>query len=65
MRDAVDIYVTKLLPLLAKIMKLKYNENKVWYNETDNTYHLIQNKCTIKDIEFNIGQSKVVSFVIK
>ena len=65
MRDAVDIYVNKLLPLLDKIMKLKYNENKVWYNENDNTYHLIQNKCTFKDIEFNIGQEKVVSFVTK
>ena len=65
MRDAVDIYVNKLLPLLDKIMKLKYNENKVWYNETDNTYHLIQNKYTFKDIEFNTGQEKVVSFVTK
>ena len=65
MRDAVDIYVNKLLPLLDKIMKLKYNENKVWYNENDNTYHLIQNKYTFKDIEFNIGQEKVVSFVTK
>jgi hypothetical protein len=65
MRDAVDIYVNKLLPLLEKIMKLKYNENKVWYNENDNTHHLIQNKYTIKDIEFNVGQEKVVSFVTK
>jgi hypothetical protein len=46
-------------------MKLKYKENKVWYNENDNTYHLIQNKYTFKDIEFNIGQEKVVSFVTK
>ena len=65
MRDAVDIYVNKLLPLLDKIMKLKYNENKVLYNENDNTYHLIQNKYTFKDIEFNVGQEKVVSFVTK
>jgi hypothetical protein len=64
-RDAVDIYVNKLLPLLAKIMKLKYSENKVLYNENDNTYHLIQNKYTFKDIEFNTGEEKVVSFVTK
>ena len=63
MRDAVNIYVTKLLPLLDKMMKLKYSENSVWYNETDSTYHLIQNKYSIKDIEFNIGQEKIVSFV--
>lgn len=62
-RDAVDIYVTKVLPLLDKMMKLKYNENSVWYNETDNTYHLIQNKHSFKDIEFNIGEDKIVSFV--
>jgi hypothetical protein len=65
MRDAVDIYVNKLLPLLDKIMTLKYNENKVWYNENDNTYHLIQNKYTFKDIEFDKGQEKIVSFVTK
>jgi len=64
-RDAVDIYVNKLLPLLDKIMKLKYNENSVWYNETYNTYHLIQNKYSFKDIEFNIGEDKIVSFVTK
>lgn len=65
MRDAVDIYVNKLLPLLEKIMNLKYSETKVWYNENDNTHHLIQNKYTFKDIEFNTGQEKVVSFVTK
>jgi hypothetical protein len=65
MRDAVDIYVNKLLPLLDKIMTLKYNENKGWYNENDNTYHLIQNKYTFKDIEFDKGQEKIVSFVTK
>lgn len=64
-RDAVDIYVTKLLPLLDKMMKLKYAENTVWYNETDNTYHLIQNKYSFKDIEFNIGEEKLISFVTK
>jgi len=64
-RDAVDIYVTKVLPLLNKMMKLKYNERSVWYNENDNTYHLIQNKYSFKDIEFNIGEDKIVSFVTK
>jgi hypothetical protein len=64
-RDAVDIYVTKLLPLLDKIMKLKYNERSVWYNENDNTYHLIQNKYSFKDIEFNVGHDKLISFVTK
>ncbi len=65
MRDAVEIYINKLLPLLEKMMKLKYSKNEVIYNENDNTYHLIQNKYTFKDIEFNLGEEKVVSFVTK
>ena len=65
MHDVVEIYINKLLPLLDKIMKLKYSKSEVVYNENDNTYHLIQNKYTFKDIEFNLGEEKVVSFVTK
>ena len=65
MRDAVEIYINKLLPLLDKMMKLKYSQKEVVYNENDNTYHLIQNKYTFKDIEFDVGEEKVVSFVTK
>ena len=58
--DAVNIYTYKLKPLLEKIMKLKYKENMVWYNEDDNTYHLIQNKYTIADLEHNQGTNLAV-----
>lgn len=61
-RDAVDIYNTKLVPLLEKIMKLKYKENYIWYNENDSTYHLIQQKYAINNIEFNVGEEKVVKY---
>jgi hypothetical protein len=34
----------------------------VWYNENTNTYHLIQNKYSIKDLEFNLGKYETVVF---
>ena len=63
-RDAVQIYDTNLTPILKKIMKLKYKQNSVWYNEDDNTYHLIQNKYKISDLEIDITTEKVISFVV-
>jgi hypothetical protein len=61
-RDAVNIYVTNLKPKLAIILNLKYKENKIWYDDNDETYHLIQNKYTIKDLEINIGKYETVVF---
>ena len=61
-RDAVNIYVTNLKPKLAIILNLKYKENKIWYDDSDETYHLIQNKYTIKDLEINIGKYETVVF---
>jgi len=63
-RDAVDIYNTQLVPLLEKIMKLKYKENYIWYNENDSTYHLIQQKYAINNIEFNVGEEEVIKYDI-
>jgi|LakMenEpi03Aug12_release.lakeMendotaPanAssembly.Ray.scaffolds.fasta_scaffold159569_4 hypothetical protein len=61
-RDAVNIYVTNLQPKLAAILKLKYKENKIWYDDNNETYHLIQNKYTIKDLEINIAKYETVVF---
>jgi hypothetical protein len=61
-RDAVNIYVTNLQPKLAEILKLKYKENKIWYDDNNETYHLIQNRYTIKDLEINIGKYETVVF---
>jgi hypothetical protein len=61
-RDAVNIYVTNLKPKLAIVLNLKYKENKIWYDDNDETYHLIQNKYTIKDLEINIGKYETVVF---
>jgi len=64
-KDIVNLYITNLQPLLRKIMALKYKENFVYYDEKTNTYHLIQNINTIKNLEyleyFHISD-KVVSY---
>jgi hypothetical protein len=60
--DAVEIYTSSLKPVADKLLKLKYKENMVWYDEDDNTYHLIQNKYTIHDIEFHTGEVNVAKF---
>ena len=51
-RDAVNIYITNLKPILDEIQKLKYRENIVWFNEDNNTYHLLQNKFNISLCKF-------------
>ena len=43
-------------------MVLKYRSNLVEYNEDDNTYHLIQQKYTILDLEDNYVNPAVISF---
>lgn len=50
-RDAVDIYVNILTPKLNELMGLQYNGCYVEFNEDTDTYHLIQKKYTIQDIE--------------
>jgi hypothetical protein len=61
-RDAVNIYITNLKPLLDEIQKLKYRENIVWFNEDNNTYHLIQNKLTISSLESGENNNKLIDF---
>ena len=60
--DAVNIYLNSLKPSADKLLKLKYKENTVWYDEDTNEYKLMQNKYTIRDIEFDTGEEKVVHF---
>ena len=61
-RDVVNIYLTKLQPVLNKIAELKYKENIVYYNETDNTYNLIQNQYTTQSLEFTYFNNKVLNY---
>lgn len=61
-KDAVDTYINNLHPLLEKIMTLKYKQSFVHYNMDDNTFHLIQNKNTIKSLEYTSFVDKLVDF---
>jgi hypothetical protein len=61
-RDSIEIYINQLQPKLKELMMLKYRSNLVEYNEDDNTYHLIQQKYTILDLEDNYVKPAVISF---
>ena len=60
--DAINIYDRVLIPTLNKIRNLKYNENFVWHNESNNSCNLIQNVYSISNLSFSSFQSNVVSF---
>lgn len=61
-KDAVDIYITKLQPLLRKMMALKYKQSFVYYDVDKNTFHLIQSKSTIKSMEYSSFNDKVIDY---
>ena len=57
-KDAVDIYVKKLKPLLDEAMKIKYNV--CFVEHEDNKCYLIQRNYDVKDIEFYLKDPKVI-----
>ena len=61
-QDVVSIYINQLTPLLNEIREKKYSKNLVEYNEDTNTYHLIQEKNTLKDITFYHAKPEIISF---
>ena len=61
-KDAVNIYITNLKPILDEIQKLKFKENIVWYNNDNSTYHLIQSKNTISSLESGEDNTKTINF---
>lgn len=52
-KDAVDIYVNILIPKLKELRELQYKKCIVEYNADDGTFHLIQKKYDIEDIEYS------------
>lgn len=62
-RDAVSIYVNQMQPKIDELFQLKYKVNLVEYDESDGTYHLIQKKYGIANLEDNYVEPSVVSFV--
>ena len=61
-RSVGNIYHNELTPVLNQILRLKYKENMIVFNENDNTYHLIQRPYSIKDLEMNSDKYETVVF---
>ncbi len=69
-KDAVDIYVNNIFnnnksdSLAYKIRELKYKKNYVEYNENTNTYHLVQNKVDFDNLEYDLREQSVISYIV-
>lgn len=61
-KDIVSIYLKEIIPLVDEMKNLKYSYTDVEYNDLDGTYHLIQKKYTIEDLEKTIIEPAVVIF---
>jgi len=62
--DAVELFVKRLEPVMEEILKLKYSQMYVDYNDSNNTYSLIEKPFTISDTEFYHREPKVMEFTI-
>lgn len=60
--DAVNIYHTKLYPLLLQLRRIKYSENNIFHDDNTNTCRLIQKEYTVHDLDVTIQPNKVVKF---
>jgi hypothetical protein len=61
-RGAVEVYQDELRPTLNEILRLKYKENMVVFQESDNTYHLVQRAYSMKDLELNNDKYETIAF---
>jgi hypothetical protein len=61
-RGGVEVYNDQLRPVLNEILKLKYKENMVVFEESSNTYHLVQRAYSIKDLEMNNDKYETLVF---
>jgi hypothetical protein len=59
-KDVLSIYVD-IQPKLKELMNTKYAYNNVEYNRDDNTYHLIQNKYTLQELEMPYVEPETIS----
>ena len=57
--SAVRVYMEQLKPQMDQIMRLKYKQNMVWYDEDRMTYHLIQSPQTIESLEVALVETKL------
>jgi hypothetical protein len=61
-KDAVTIYVTALTPKLDVLMKAKYADCYVNYDDQNNVYSLVQHRASASELEVVVGE-EIVSFV--
>jgi hypothetical protein len=60
--DAANIYYTTVEPLMKKIRKLKYSENIVFNDDSNDTCRLIQREISIQDTAVSGYTDKVIAF---
>jgi hypothetical protein len=60
--DAANIYYTTVEPLMKKIRQLKYSENIVFNDDSNDTCRLIQHEISIQDTAVSGYTDKVVAF---
>ena len=61
LKDAMETNVNKILPMLKEKNKLEYIYQKMEFNGTDSTYHLIQNKFLHNKLEDVVQPSKIIT----
>jgi len=61
--DAVNINIDNINTTNYNIINLKYKENIVYFDSSDATYHLIQNQNKISDLEIDVSEQKIISFI--
>ena len=60
--DAVELNINDLAPKLKEIMSLKYKRSHVFFDEDNNTYHLVQEVRTIESTEVDVVEPEVITF---
>jgi hypothetical protein len=62
--EAVELYVNTIQPRANEIAKKTYDYTGVEYNDDDNTFHLVQTKTTLENLEWDLTENgqKVISF---
>jgi hypothetical protein len=61
-KDSVNIYITQLIPKINNINQNLYHDRYVDYNDSTNTYHLINNKYSIQQLEYDLVTPKINSY---
>lgn len=63
-KNAVELYVNSILPLVKIIQDTTYSSNFIYTNIKTGTHHLIQEEYTLKDLEIKTAETtdKVILF---